>query len=193
MVFNSGQFLVFLLVVLALDSVLQSRPQPRKWMLLLASYVFYGAWNWTYLALIMASTLIDFEIGKRMRISVSPRSLLLFSIVTNLGILAFFKYSNFLISAFNYGFASAHSAFQISSLDIILPVGISFFTFQALSYTIDVYRKEIAPRQSFWITRSLSHFSHNLLPGRLCVRLNFSKNWIHLSCQTRGKSILVLF
>ena len=175
MVFNSGQFLVFLLIVLALDSVLQSRPQPRKWMLLLASYLFYGAWNWTYLALIMASTVIDFEIGKRMRLATFPRRLLLFSVFVNLGILAFFKYANFLISAFNSGFASAHSSFQINSLDIILPVGISFFTFQALSYTIDVYRKEIAPRQSLLDYALFIAFFPQLVAGPIVRAVEFFK------------------
>ena len=175
MVFNSWQFLVFLLAVLALDSALQSRPQPRKWMLLLASYIFYGAWSWTYLALIIASTLIDFEIGKRMRISASPRRILLFSIVTNLGILAFFKYANFLIDVLNFGFSNAQSAFQISNLDILLPVGISFFTFQALSYTIDVYRKEIAPRQNLLDYALFIAFFPQLVAGPIVRAVEFFK------------------
>ena len=175
MVFNSGQFLVFLLIVLALDSVLQARPQSRKWMLLIASYVFYGAWNWTYLALIMASTLIDFEIGKRLWTTTSPRKLLLLSVFTNLGILAFFKYTNFLISVFNLGFASAHSAFEITSLDIVLPVGISFFTFQALSYTIDVYRKEIAPRQCLLDYALFIAFFPQLVAGPIVRAVEFFK------------------
>ena len=148
MLFNSWNFIVFLLVVLLLDALLQHRPQPRKWMLLLASYVFYGAWDVTFLALIIGSTLIDFEIARRLPRSTHPRRVLLLSLLINLGMLAFFKYANFLINALNYGLAFAHSQLQFSPLDIVLPVGISFFTFQALSYTIDIYRGDIAPRQS---------------------------------------------
>ncbi len=144
-------------------------------MLLLASYVYYGAWSWTYLALIMASTLIDFEIGKRMCTTASPRKLLILSIVTNLGILAFFKYTNFLISLFNFGFASARSNFQITSIDILLPVGISFFTFQALSYTIDVYRKEITPRQNMLDYALFIAFFPQLVAGPIVRAVEFFK------------------
>ncbi len=175
MVFNSWQFLVFLIIVLALDGVLQSRPQPRKWMLLVASYCFYGAWNWMYLALIMASTLIDFEIGKRMPTSTTPRRLMLISLVTNLGILAFFKYANFLILTINYGMDMAHLMFEIKPLDILLPVGISFFTFQALSYTIDVYRKEIAPRTSLLDYALFIAFFPQLVAGPIVRAVEFFK------------------
>ncbi len=175
MVFNSWQFLIFLIVVLALDGALAARPTPRKWMLLIASYVFYGAWNWMYLALIMASTLIDFEIGKRMLKTASPRKLLFISVFTNLGILAFFKYTNFLITSINSGLAAAHSSFQISVFDIILPVGISFFTFQALSYMIDVYRKEIAPRQSLLDYALFIAFFPQLVAGPIVRAVEFFK------------------
>ena len=175
MVFNSWQFLIFLIIVLALDSVLQSKPTPRKWMLLIASYIFYGAWNWMYLALIMSSTLIDFEIGKRMPRSLSPRRLLVFSVITNLGILAFFKYTNFLVEVFNSGLAAANANFHVSAFDIVLPVGISFFTFQALSYTIDVYRKEIAPRQSILDYALFIAFFPQLVAGPIVRAVEFFK------------------
>lgn len=146
MLFNSWNFIIFLLVVLLLDALVQHRPQARKWLLLLASYVFYGAWNVQFLALIIGSTLIDFEIARRIPKSTRPRLILLISLLINLGMLAFFKYANFIIDALNGGLALAQSQLQFSPLDIILPVGISFFTFQALSYTIDIYRGELAPR-----------------------------------------------
>lgn len=148
MLFNSWNFIVFLLMVLLLDAVLQHRPQPRKWLLLLASYVFYGAWNVQFLALIIASTLIDFEIARRIPKSLRPRLVLLISLLINLGMLAFFKYANFLLDVINLGLEVAQSQLQFSPLDIVLPVGISFFTFQALSYTIDIYRGQIPPRES---------------------------------------------
>jgi alginate O-acetyltransferase complex protein AlgI len=175
MVFNSWQFLVFLIIVLALDGLLQNRATARKWMLLIASYLFYGAWSWMYLALIMASTVIDFEIGKRLPKSTSPRQLMLFSVVSNLGILAFFKYTNFVITSLNYGFSAAHSALQFTTLDILLPVGISFFTFQALSYTIDVYRKEIAPRESLLDYALFIAFFPQLVAGPIVRAVEFFK------------------
>ncbi len=175
MVFNSWQFLIFLVIVLALDGALQARPQARKWMLLIASYCFYGAWNWMYLALIMASTLIDFEIAKRMPASTTPRRLMLISLMINLGILAFFKYANFIILSFNYGLSAAQSQFEIQPLDILLPVGISFFTFQALSYTIDVYRKEIAPRTSLLDYALFIAFFPQLVAGPIVRAVEFFK------------------
>jgi alginate O-acetyltransferase complex protein AlgI len=174
-VFNSWQFLFFLVVVLTFDGALVAKPTARKWMLLIASYIFYGAWNWMYLALIMASTLIDFEIAKRILKTSSPRKLLFLSVVTNLGILAFFKYMNFLIISINGGFAAAHSSFQVGVLDIILPVGISFFTFQALSYTIDVYRREIAPRQSLLDYALFIAFFPQLVAGPIVRAVEFFK------------------
>jgi alginate O-acetyltransferase complex protein AlgI len=175
MVFNSWQFLIFLIVVLLLDGFLASRPQPRKWLLLLASYVFYGAWDWRYLALIMASTVIDFELAKRMPISTRPRQLMLISLLVNLGVLAFFKYANFLLLSINYGLAAAQVSFSFSALDILLPVGISFFTFQALSYTIDVYRKEITPRQNLLDYALFIAFFPQLVAGPIVRAVEFFK------------------
>jgi alginate O-acetyltransferase complex protein AlgI len=175
MVFNSWQFLIFLIVVLLLDGFLAARPQPRKWLLLLASYVFYGAWDWRYLALIMASTVIDFEIAKRMPSSTRPRQLMLVSLLVNLGVLAFFKYANFLLQSFNYGLAAAQVGFSFSALDILLPVGISFFTFQALSYTIDVYRKEITPRQHLLDYALFIAFFPQLVAGPIVRAVEFFK------------------
>jgi alginate O-acetyltransferase complex protein AlgI len=178
MVFNSWAFLVFLVVVLALDGLLHTRPVPRKWMLLIASYIFYGAWSWMYLALIMASTVLDFYIAKRMRaanVRLSPRWWLLFSIVSNLGILAYFKYFNFLLSSWNGVAQAAGFSWQFSAWDIVLPVGISFFTFQALSYTIDVYRKEIAPRESLLDYALFIAFFPQLVAGPIVRAVEFFK------------------
>jgi D-alanyl-lipoteichoic acid acyltransferase DltB (MBOAT superfamily) len=111
---------------------------------LVASYVFYGWWDWRFLSLIFYSSLIDFWVGWRIGQSTDPtrrKLYLLFSLITNLGLLGFFKYHNF----FAESFATVLNSFGVNAgpatLNIVLPVGISFYTFQALSYTIDVYRR----------------------------------------------------
>ena len=175
MLFNSWNFIVFLLLLLLLDALLQHRPQPRKWLLLLASYVFYGAWNVQFLALIIGSTLIDFEIARRLPKSTRPRLILLISLLINLGMLAFFKYANFLMDAVNGGLAMAQSQLQFSPLDIVLPVGISFFTFQALSYTVDIYRGQIAPRESRLDYALFIAFFPQLVAGQIVRAAEFFK------------------
>ncbi len=118
---------------------------------LLASYIFYGWWDWRFLSLIMISTVMDFYLGSLIGQTENPRrrkQYIILSMIMNLGFLGFFKYFNFFIDSF----ASMLQGFglepSISSLNIILPVGISFYTFQSMSYTIDVYRKHIPVEKS---------------------------------------------
>ena len=146
MLFNSLEFALFLAVVYGLYLLLGRRGQNR-W-LLLASYVFYGAWDSRFLLLIVVSTLIDYTIGLKLGASDDPRRrkrLVLVSLVANLGILGFFKYADF----FSRSFADLMLLFGVTVepwlLDVVLPVGISFYTFQTLSYTIDVYRRDLEP------------------------------------------------
>jgi alginate O-acetyltransferase complex protein AlgI len=180
-VFNSWVFLAFLIITLFIDGLLRGdgtrNSAARKTHLLLASYVFYGWWNWTYLGLIIASTLMDFYIGRRMRMGVglSPKHWLWISLLGNLGSLAFFKYTNFLISTWNAAAGSADISLQFEPLDIILPVGISFFTFQALSYTIDVYRGELEPRQSLLDYALFIAFFPQLVAGPIVRAIEFFK------------------
>jgi alginate O-acetyltransferase complex protein AlgI len=148
MLFNSLEFPVFFAVVLLLDRLLRRSPTLQKLMLLAASYYFYGQWSWIYLALICASTVTDYAIGLGMVRVRNPRRLMLVSLVANLGFLGFFKYGNFVIANWNGVAAAAGSALTIQPLDILLPVGISFYTFQSLSYTIDVYRGVAPPRRN---------------------------------------------
>lgn len=150
MQFNSYEFLIFFVLVYAIYLKLAHRWQNR--LLLLASYVFYGWWDWRFLSLIFASTVVDFVCGLKIDSSVNQRHRRIYlaaSICTNLGILGFFKYYNFftenlqgLLSGFGLG---ADALF----LDIILPVGISFYTFQTMSYTIDIYKREMKPTDRF--------------------------------------------
>ncbi len=175
MLFNSWTFLGFLLIVLALDAALQRHTTARKWMLLIASYVFYGAWSIHYLALIMFCTLMDYYIGLKMAHSHSPRRLLLLSLLSNLGILAFFKYTNFLLTSVNSGLSVSGVSFQLQPMDIVLPVGISFFTFQALSYTIDVYRGDISARKSLLDYALFIVFFPQLVAGPIVRAVEFFK------------------
>jgi alginate O-acetyltransferase complex protein AlgI len=148
MLFNSFHFVAFFLGVLTLNHLLRALPTLQKLMLLAASYYFYGQWSWVYLGIIVYSTLLDYSIGLGMVRVKNPRRLLLLSLATNLGLLAFFKYTNWLIVNWNAGAAAIGSPLQFSALDILLPVGISFYTFQSLSYTIDVYRGVSTPRRN---------------------------------------------
>ena len=144
MLFNSDQFLIFLVVVYGLYLLLRERQQ-QNLMLLIASYVFYGAWDWRFLSLIVGSTLIDFVAAARIDRSTSPRArrgYLVLSLVFNLGMLGFFKYYNFGIESMAELLRGLGLQPHLSTLRIILPVGISFYTFQTISYTVDVYRGE---------------------------------------------------
>lgn len=147
MLFNSIEFLLFLPIVFAVYwFVLGDSIKWQNGWLLLASYVFYGWWDWRFLGLIILSSFIDFSIGKRLdqTKAVKTRKALLFtSLAFNLGMLGFFKYYNFFVDSFVSAFASIGIGLSAFSLSIILPVGISFYTFQTLSYTIDVYRKQL--------------------------------------------------
>lgn len=146
--FNSWQFLLFFLIVFALTAPMRRHSTASKWVLLAASYVFYGSWNWHYLGLILFSTLFDFWIGLRFLHTLKPRRLIVLSVIANLGVLAFFKYANFALSTANWGLAAFSADYQFQAVDVLLPVGISFYTFQSMSYTIDVYRGDLKPRRN---------------------------------------------
>jgi len=148
MLFNSFHFVVFFLLVLALNQALRRWPTAQKLMLLAASYYFYGQWSWIYLGLILWSTLLDYAIGLGLVRVSHPRRLLWLSLATNLGLLAFFKYANFLIANWNGVATAVAPTWQLTPLDVLLPVGISFYTFQSLSYVIDVYRGTSRPRRN---------------------------------------------
>ena len=146
MIFNSYAFALFLPVVWFLHWRLPDRG--RLWLLLVASYVFYGAWDWRFLGLLAASTAVDHWVGRqlgRTEDGSRRRRLLVFSMATNLGILGFFKYFGFFVSTAVTMLSRIGLEPNEPLLSILLPVGISFYTFQSMSYTIDVYRREIDP------------------------------------------------
>ncbi|MFN3874551.1 MAG: MBOAT family O-acyltransferase [Flavobacteriales bacterium] len=144
MLFNSIDFAVFLPVVFVLYWFAGGRSLARRNLILLvASYVFYGWWDWRFLGLLALSTAVDYAVGLAMERADSPRrrkALLGISLAVNLGLLGFFKYFNFFIQSFADAFTLLGMPFAPARLDIVLPVGISFYTFQTLSYSIDVHR-----------------------------------------------------
>ena len=137
-------------------------------MVVMASYVFYGWWDWRFLSLIIFSTVVDYTIGRQLQTesSNSKRKLLLWSsILINLGFLGFFKYYNFFIDNFVQAFSFFGQSIQPNTLNIILPVGISFYTFQTLSYTIDVYKKKLEPTKDFIAFSAFVSFFPQLVAG----------------------------
>jgi D-alanyl-lipoteichoic acid acyltransferase DltB (MBOAT superfamily) len=151
MLFHTPQYAVFLAVVLALSGLLIRHRKTREAMLLVASWIFYAAWNIKYLGLILFSTVLDFVIGAEIYRSDSPRYrklLLTASLVGNLSLLGVFKYYGFFVENIDALLQLFGLHPSLPALKVILPVGISFYTFQSMSYTIDIYRGELEPRQS---------------------------------------------
>lgn len=157
MLFNSFAFAIFFPIVFLLYWVLPFRAQ--NIMLLIASYVFYGYWDWRFLSLIAISTIVDYIAGiqiDKLHARLDEKSVwrkkiwLTTSICTNLGILGFFKYYNFFADSFVDVLATVGIGADPLYLNIILPVGISFYTFQTMSYTMDIYRGEMQPTRRFF-------------------------------------------
>lgn len=149
--FNSLTFVVFFLIVLAVHS---SRLPwtARKVHLLLASYLFYAAWNPPFVVLLWLSTVVDFWMANRIADTEAPakrRAMLLVSVVLNFGLLGYFKYGGFLLENFTALLATVGVTYVPPKLDIVLPVGISFYTFETMSYTLDVYLRRAKPTRKF--------------------------------------------
>lgn len=153
MLFNSIPFLIFLSIVFVFYwLVLGKQHKMQNVLLLVGSYVFYGWWDYRFLALILASTLVDYIIGialAKQENKNTRKQLLWLSLFFNFGLLGFFKYYNFFIDSWVDAWQLLGITMHTSTLNIILPVGISFYTFQTLSYTIDVYRKQLTPTNNF--------------------------------------------
>ena len=135
MLFNSLDFAIFLPIVFSLYWLLNKKFKLQNLLIVLASYLFYGWWDWRFLFLIIFSSVLDYFMGLFLLKSDNPKTrkiLLWISITINIGFLGFFKYYNFFIDNFVEAFVFLGNPIQISSLNIILPVGISFYTFQTL-------------------------------------------------------------
>ncbi len=169
MLFNSLEFGFFLPLVFCMYWLIAGGNIRRQnWILLLASYFFYGWWDWRFLALIAFSSLVDYTVGLnlfREKRPVLRKRWLWLSIGVNLGFLGFFKYYNFFADSFVDAFSFLGHNFQPSSLQIILPVGISFYTFQTMSYTIDIYRKKLEPTSDILAFFAFVSFFPQLVAG----------------------------
>jgi alginate O-acetyltransferase complex protein AlgI len=152
MLFNSLSFVLFLIIVLALYYSKFLSWNGKKGMLLLASYIFYGLWNPPLVILLWISTMVDWTAGKKLSVEENERKRklwLILSMVVNLGFLAFFKYRDFLLDNFTTVVNTYGYGYKSQPMDIILPMGISFYTFQTMSYTIDMYKRKIEPARTF--------------------------------------------
>jgi len=148
--FNSISFLWFFLVVYGLYLSLDHKAQNR--MLLLASWIFYGWWDYRFVALLVLSSVLDYWCGIKIHASDNPRirkQWLMLSVLGNVSILGFFKYFNFFAESLHVLLTSVGLPFDSWTLNVILPVGISFYTFQTMSYTLDIYYKRLTPTRDF--------------------------------------------
>ncbi|TDI71156.1 MAG: MBOAT family protein [Bacteroidetes bacterium] len=169
MLFNSLEFAFFLPIVFLLYWFVTHRSfKQQNALLLLASYFFYGWWDWRFLSLIAFSSLVDYVVGLSLanaETKMKRKLLLSLSILVNIGFLGFFKYFNFFAESFAQAFTLLGEPLEISSLKIILPVGISFYTFQTLSYSIDIYRKKLTPTKDFVAFFAFVSFFPQLVAG----------------------------
>ena len=169
MLFNSIDFAIFLpLVFLIYWFIGSNKVNRQNIILLIASYFFYSWWDWRFLSLILVSTTVDYFVGIKLsnEDSIFKRKFFLFiSIFFNIGLLGFFKYYNFFIYNLIQSFEFLGLTISPRSLNIILPVGISFYTFQTLSYTIDIYNKKINPTKDFVSFASFVSFFPQLVAG----------------------------
>ena len=175
MVFNSITFLVFFAIVLLLHRL----PLPWAWKkfnLMIGGYVFYAAWNPVFVVLLWIATLVDWFMALRIASAATParrKACLLVSLASNLGMLGFFKYGNFLLDNCIRLLGLAGIDFHPVKFDIVLPIGISFYTFQSLSYTIDVYRGKLRPCKSLLNFAFFISFFPMLVAGPIVRAVDF--------------------
>jgi len=170
LIFNSVEFLLFFPLVFVLYwFVFNKNLKNQNLFILISSYVFYGWWDYRFLSLIFLSTIVDYLVGLNIpkQDSEKKQKLLLWcSVIFNLGVLGFFKYYNFFIESWIDLFSSiGYDLKSVWTLNIILPVGISFYTFQTMSYTIDIYRKKLEPTKDFISFSSFISFFPQLVAG----------------------------
>ncbi len=183
MLFNSTVFLIFFVIFYLLYRLSHKSVRLQNLLLLIASYIFYGYWDWRFLSLIIISTLTDFFVGQKIghtddQTSTGPtrrKYWLAFSVIVNLSLLGFFKYFNFFADNFSYVLNAFWIQADPITLKIILPIGISFYTFQTMSYTIDVYRNRIKPTDNLLNFAVFVAFFPQLVAGPI----ERAKNLLH--------------
>ncbi|MBN2662971.1 MAG: MBOAT family protein [Bacteroidales bacterium] len=169
MLFNSLEFAIFLPLVFVLYwAFFAEKIKSRNIFFIVVSYIFYGWWDWRFLFLIIISSFVDYYVGNKIVASKSKKSksyFLMLSIFVNLGFLMFFKYFNFFIDNFHDAFSFFGMQFNKRTLNIVLPVGISFYTFQTMSYSIDVYREKLKPTKDIFSFFAYVSFFPQLVAG----------------------------
>jgi len=169
MLFNSIDFAIFLPLVFFLYwFVAKNNLKLQNFIIVTSSYLFYGLWDWRFLSLILFSTIIDYSIAINLNSNESKKIrkfLLWISILINIGLLGLFKYYNFFLDNFITTFAFIGMEIKANSLNIILPLGISFYTFQTLSYTIDIYNRKLKPTNDFIAFAAFVSFFPQLVAG----------------------------
>lgn len=150
MIFNTPLFFLFFVVFLALYGLVLTRSKPRVYLIVLASLVFYGAWNYRFIPLLLFSGIADYYLALAIGAAATNRAKKVWvtaSIVINLGVLGLFKYADFVLLSVADFLELFGVEADLPTLAFVLPVGISFYTFQSMSYTLDVYRGDMAPRR----------------------------------------------
>ena len=169
MLFNSLDFAIFLPIVFVLYwFVVNKNLKAQNLLIVISSFVFYGWWDYRFLSLILFSTIVDYSIGLKLVKEDQPKFRKLYlwiSILINLGLLGFFKYYNFFIENFVSAFSFFGQEIQPNTLNIILPVGISFYTFQTLSYTIAIYNRKFNATSDFVSFAAFVSFFPQLVAG----------------------------
>jgi len=176
MIFTEFRFLVFFAIVYAIYWTLYSNRWRKAW-ILVCSYAFYGAWDWRFLSLIIGSTLVDYIVGLKIDQHRDEHKLkrrwLMVSLFVNLGALAFFKYANFFADSAVGLFSWMGLPANEVTLGIVLPVGISFYTFQTLSYSLDIYAGKLQPRKSLLDVATFVAFFPQLVAGPIVRATDF--------------------
>lgn len=169
MLFNSVEYLLFLPIVFFIYVLAGFHSlRAQNIVLIAAGYVFYGWWDWRFLSLIILTSVIDYAAGYGMDITADGKArrwMMMSSLAANLGILGFFKYYNFFVNSFVDAFASIGISLNAPSLNVILPVGISFYTFQSLTYTIDIYKRQLRATKDPFVFMAYVAFFPQLLAG----------------------------
>ena len=169
MIFNSIEFGIFFPLVFILYYIIFNKiTKLRNIFLIVVSYLFYGWWDWRFLSLIVISSLVDYLLGNKIfkeKNEQKRKSFLILSLCVNLGLLGFFKYFNFFVDSFIDAFYLFGQTPNISTLSIILPIGISFYTFQTLSYTLDIYYKRLKPTNDIFAFLAFVSFFPQLVAG----------------------------
>ncbi len=200
MLFNSIDFAIFLPIVFFLFWFVTNRNlKLQNLLLLVSSYIFYGWWDWRFLSLLAFSSVLDFFVGSALyrQTDLKKRKVLfLVSMGVNLGLLGFFKYYNFFASSFATAFSFFGQPVNPSSLNIILPVGISFYTFQSMSYAIDIYRGRLTPTKDLIQFLAFVSFFPQLVAGPIERATHLLPQFTHLKqfsyeLATKGLKIML--